>query len=100
MYDLNTLIPKNSLWYLQFPSSINDAGEITGIGLIGGNIHAFVAIPCDRDHRGAEACRHLEGIGGETDETAERPAPVLSESARQKLQQRLGSPIGSATPSR
>jgi probable HAF family extracellular repeat protein len=47
MTDLNTLIPANSGWYLQAASSINDAGEIVGWGLIGGNVHGFLATPRD-----------------------------------------------------
>jgi hypothetical protein len=43
--DLNTLIPKNSPWYLQNAESINDAGEIVGTGLINGEPHAFLATP-------------------------------------------------------
>jgi probable HAF family extracellular repeat protein len=43
--DLNTLIPKNSPWYLQGAESINDAGEIVGYGLINGETHAFLATP-------------------------------------------------------
>jgi probable HAF family extracellular repeat protein len=50
MMDLNTLIPAGSGWYLQSATSINDDGEIVGIGLINGNVHAFLATPCDRDH--------------------------------------------------
>ena len=41
--DLNTLIPAGSPWYLQFASSINDAGEIVGWGTINGEVHAFLA---------------------------------------------------------
>ena len=47
--DLNTFIPPGSPWYLQAASSINDAGQIVGWGTINGNIHAFLATPCDRD---------------------------------------------------
>ncbi len=43
--DLNTLIPAGSPWYLQFASSINDAGEIVGWGTINGEVHAFPATP-------------------------------------------------------
>ena len=43
--DLNTLIPAGSPWYLQFASSINDAGEIVGWGTINGEVHAFLATP-------------------------------------------------------
>jgi probable HAF family extracellular repeat protein len=42
---LNTLIPKNSGWYLQCAQGINDAGAITGFGLINGEVHAFLATP-------------------------------------------------------
>lgn len=47
--DLNTLIRKNSPWYLQAAESVNNSGEIAGIGVINGATHAFVAIPRDRD---------------------------------------------------
>ena len=50
LMDLNTLIPADSGWYLQAANSINDEGEITGFGLINGNVHAFLATPCDREH--------------------------------------------------
>lgn len=47
--DLNTLIATGSPWSLQAASSINDAGQIVGWGTINGNVHAFLATPCDRD---------------------------------------------------
>ena len=50
--DLNTLIPANSGWYLQFTASINNAGEIAGQGTINGEVHAFLLTPI---HRGAES---------------------------------------------
>ena len=49
LIDLNTLIPANSGWTLQFASSLNDAGEIVGWGTINGNVHAFLATPCHQD---------------------------------------------------
>jgi probable HAF family extracellular repeat protein len=45
LIDLNTLIPAGSGWYLLAANSINDAGEITGFGLINGSVHAFLATP-------------------------------------------------------
>lgn len=87
MYDLNTLIPKGSPWNLQQALSINDAGEIVGSGLIDGNVHAFLATPCDRNHGDAACCRDREGAGVEADEGTGKPQPVLSESARKLLQQ-------------
>ena len=43
--NLNTFIPANSPWTLQAASSINNAGEIAGVGLIYGETHAFLATP-------------------------------------------------------
>jgi len=54
MVDLNTLIPKDSPWNLQSALAINEAGEITGYGIIDGNVHAFRATPRDRDDDGDE----------------------------------------------
>jgi len=45
MTDLNALIPANSGWYLSNASSINDSGEIAGVGTINGETHAFLATP-------------------------------------------------------
>lgn len=47
--DLNTLLPKNSPWYLQAAESINDDGQIVGYGSLNGDIHAFLATPCRDD---------------------------------------------------
>jgi probable HAF family extracellular repeat protein len=56
--DLNKLkLSRYSDWDLQNASSINDAGEITGYGAIGGNTHGFLAIPCDNAHANSEACQ-------------------------------------------
>ena len=57
MADLNTLIPKGSPWQLLFAQSLNDAGEIVGQGLIGGESHAFLAVPCDRNHSFWNGCK-------------------------------------------
>jgi len=54
--DLNTLIPSNSGWNLQDAASINDAGEITGYGLIDGETHGFLLVPCDRAHAEVAGC--------------------------------------------
>jgi probable HAF family extracellular repeat protein len=55
--DLNDLVAPGSPWLLQSAEAINDAGEITGQGLINGEEHAFLAIPCDRKHAHSEACK-------------------------------------------
>jgi probable HAF family extracellular repeat protein len=43
--DLNTLIAKDSGWYLVCAQGINDAGDIVGFGTINGSTHAFLARP-------------------------------------------------------
>ncbi len=45
MRDLNNLIDANSGWTLLFAYAINDAGQITGSGLINGQSHAFLLTP-------------------------------------------------------
>jgi probable HAF family extracellular repeat protein len=43
--DLNTLIPAESGWVLNIATGINDGGQITGTGTIGGARHAFLLTP-------------------------------------------------------
>ncbi|MBV9179671.1 MAG: hypothetical protein JO356_00035 [Acidobacteria bacterium] len=62
MTDLNTLISNDSPWYLLQALSINDAGQIVGNGTINGEVHAFLATPCDRNQADAEACGDKEGF--------------------------------------
>lgn len=45
MQDLNSLIDATSGWTLLFAYAINDAGQITGSGLINGESHAFLLTP-------------------------------------------------------
>ena len=45
MWDLNALIPPGSGLVLQRGQAINDAGQITGVGWINNEIHAFLASP-------------------------------------------------------
>jgi probable HAF family extracellular repeat protein len=42
MLDLNTLTLNGSAWDLQSAEGINDSGQITGYGSIGGHTHAFL----------------------------------------------------------
>ncbi len=39
--NLNDLLPANSGWVLQEATGINNAGQVTGVGTIGGQTHAF-----------------------------------------------------------
>jgi probable HAF family extracellular repeat protein len=45
MVDLNSLIPPLSGWVLDNARGINDAGQITGDGVIRGELHAFLLTP-------------------------------------------------------
>jgi probable HAF family extracellular repeat protein len=45
MTDLNTLIPGDSGWVLRIATGINDGGQITGTGTVGGQTHAFLLTP-------------------------------------------------------
>jgi hypothetical protein len=57
MVDLNALIAPDSDLYLTSPETINDQGEIAGVGFdVSGNQHAFVLVPCDRNHPDVEGC--------------------------------------------
>jgi probable HAF family extracellular repeat protein len=53
MVDLNSLILPGSALTSTFTWSINDRGEITGVGqLANGDVHAILLIPCDEEHPG------------------------------------------------
>jgi len=55
--DLNTLIPEDATLYLTAPETINDRGEIAGIGVdSNGSQHAFLLIPCSPHDA---ACQNL-----------------------------------------
>lgn len=56
MTDLNTVIPANSGWVLQFSSSISDRGQIVGYGVNGsGETHGFLLTPVGLAQPGARA---------------------------------------------
>jgi probable HAF family extracellular repeat protein len=62
MFDLNTLIPANSDLLLDNTFAINDRGEIAGFGLPPSCTldtlcgHAFVLIPCEKEHPNDDGC--------------------------------------------
>jgi probable HAF family extracellular repeat protein len=91
MSDLNALVPANTPLYLLIAYGINDSGEIAGFGVDNnGDIHAFLATPCDRNHVDSDRCEDAaDGAAAEADKTVERRTVVLSEDARKLLQQRL-----------
>lgn len=45
--ELNTLIPPDAGWFLQFADGINDRGQIVGRGLLGGAMHGYILTPVD-----------------------------------------------------
>ena len=49
------LVPKNLPWKLVAAQSINDAGQITGLGFLNGEPHAFLATPCG-EQSGSSGC--------------------------------------------
>jgi probable HAF family extracellular repeat protein len=95
--DLNTLIPANASLQLEEADGINDRGEIVGLGAPPGvppnpestGLHAFLLIPCDRDHADTKGCEdNAEVI---TALTQNSPAPLINS--------RPTSPRGGPTPS-
>jgi probable HAF family extracellular repeat protein len=98
MSDLNTLIPKDSPWYLLQALSINDGGQIVGYGTIDGNIHAFLATPCDGDQTDTEWRDDGGGTSNEGDMTTNRPTAALPENVREFLQRNLRFRLPGARP--
>jgi len=76
LFDLNSLIPPASALYLKLTYAINDSGEIAGTGVdASGNEHAFLAIPCDKQHPGVEGCDY--SLVDAAEATREIPAPAM-----------------------
>lgn len=56
-YDLNTLVPAGSGFFVGDPSFINDRGEIAVTGVLpNGDTHDLLLVPCDEDQPGMEGC--------------------------------------------
>ena len=91
MSDLNALVQNNPPLYLLTAFAINDSGEIAGFGVTsGGDIHGFLATPCDRHHADTEGCEDdTEGIRAEGTGTIERPRVILPENVRELLWKQL-----------
>ena len=74
--DMNTLVADNSGLYLFLAESINNRGEIVGLGATNaGEVHGFQAIPIDKD--------------GDFAPLTPLPRPTLSDSARERLRREL-----------
>jgi probable HAF family extracellular repeat protein len=94
--DINTLVPGDpfSSLYLLGAFDINDRGEIVGLGLaISGELHAFLATPCDKNHADFEGCQNGGAIPAEmvpaqaapTSASTTRPNPGLGGALGQML---------------
>jgi probable HAF family extracellular repeat protein len=59
LVDLNNLVPPDSKLHVSEPETINDRGEIAGLGVdASGNSRAFLLIPCDEHHPEVEGCNY------------------------------------------
>ena len=77
MVDLNALIPPDPALFLTSPETINNLGEIAGLGLdSAGNQHAFLLIPCDESHPGLEGCDYSPLDASAAAQT--RQSPIIS----------------------
>jgi probable HAF family extracellular repeat protein len=84
--DLNTLVPGPSFspLYLLSAEDINDRGEIVGEGLaINGDLHAFLAIPCDELHDDVEGCHTEAGLSATEEPTEPASLDATSDSGHQ-----------------
>lgn len=78
MTDLNTLICPGSPLFLSTVWSINSRGEIVGDGtqISTGQNHAYLAIPCDENHRDVEGCDYSLVDAAAVPQS---PAPIMHE---------------------
>lgn len=91
--DLNTLVPGPpfSPLYLLAANDINEQGEIVGVGLaINGELHAFVAIPCDDDHAD---CKESDGISA-NNESIQPALLIENQSVLSGVEPRPGGQVG------
>ena len=77
MTDLNSVVPADTSLDIVDPSGINSRGEIVGLAIekATGQLHAFLAIPCDEEHADKEGC---EDAGHDLNATQSRPAAITS----------------------
>jgi probable HAF family extracellular repeat protein len=92
MHDLNALVPPHSPLYMLIAYAISDFGEIAGVGVetSSGDVHAFLATPCDRGPSDTDWCRNDHGsAAAEAESTIERPTVVLSPTSRELVRHLL-----------
>jgi hypothetical protein len=88
MTDLNTLVAPGSSLYLTFGGGINDLGEIAGTAFDQntGDAPAFLAVPCDGEHKDGEGCQ----AASQASVGVARPKAVLPENVREQLRRQRG----------
>ena len=85
LIDLNTLVPGPpfSPMYLLQALDINLRGEVVGIGLtMNGDIHGFLALPCDENHADVEGCKNGAAPSATMESTATPNATPASVTQR------------------
>ena len=66
LYDLNTLVPPDSGFFIAGVNFINDRGEIAATGFLpNGDEHALLLIPCDVDHAEIKGCENARDFSAE-----------------------------------
>ena len=83
MVDLSKLVLPGSDITLTDAVTINDRGEIGGMGVLpNGDTHAYVLIPCDDDHADVEGCDYsmVDASFAQNSNTAPRPAAMTQPS--------------------
>jgi hypothetical protein len=81
--DLSGLLSPGASLYLTAPETINHRGEIAGVGLdVNGNQHAFVLIPCDKNHADVDGCDYsmvdAQTVAAVADAALVAPKPAQS----------------------
>jgi len=104
LIDLNTLVPGPpfSPMYLLQALDISVRGEIVGIGLtINGDIHGFLAVPCDENHADVEGCKDGAAAGATVESSATSGrSPVSVTQVKLAPGGRWGTPCLAGTSSR
>jgi len=73
--DLNSLVASGSHLHLSEPETINDRGEIAGIGVLpNGDEHALLLSPCSEEQGSSDDCEG--GVGDIATATQDHPAAV------------------------
>jgi hypothetical protein len=88
--DLNTVAPADSSLHMYDPAGIHFDGEIVGLAIekTTGQLHAFLAIPCDEEHANEGGCENgAEATTAAQGQTGESPKFVVPENVRKLLRQ-------------